>query len=421
MKLAKVSFVFIAAALLTFALSGAAFAFHSGGVAQCESCHTMHNSVNGVRTQATNTWNQNILGLQVGMAGPSLVQASDRSSVCLNCHGVADTTANGYHIMSLGQAIPTERTPGGDFAWLSQGGTQGPRKGHSIIAADFGFTTADPTKTLGVSPGGNYPTNQLFCVSCHDPHGTYRKLPGFSGTFARSGAPIATSGSYGADPSATANTAVGAYRLLAGKNWQPSFITNASLAFASDPMNAASPSSYNRSEAASDTLVAYGKGVSEWCANCHQAMLTSTSTVANGHVHPNAQALSSGLVANYNSYVKTGDSTGTQGYTSLVPIQNDNLIVNSQLATALTSTTIQGTAQVMCLTCHRAHAGGFNAMLRWPTAQNMTSLVGGVVVYPTAGLDGISQAAVQAALYDRPATAFAANQRPLCNKCHMKD
>lgn len=36
--------ILTAAALLTLAASGSAFAFHDGGVAYCEGCHTMHNS-----------------------------------------------------------------------------------------------------------------------------------------------------------------------------------------------------------------------------------------------------------------------------------------------------------------------------------------------------------------------------------------
>ena len=47
MKL-KISIIVIAVALVAFGLSGTAFAFHGGGVASCESCHTMHNSLNGM-------------------------------------------------------------------------------------------------------------------------------------------------------------------------------------------------------------------------------------------------------------------------------------------------------------------------------------------------------------------------------------
>ena len=42
MKGLKVSLVIMAAALLTIGLSGMAYAFHSGGVAECGGCHSMH-------------------------------------------------------------------------------------------------------------------------------------------------------------------------------------------------------------------------------------------------------------------------------------------------------------------------------------------------------------------------------------------
>ena len=51
---------------------------------------------------------------------------------------------------------------------------------------------------------------------------------------------------------------------------------------------------------------------------------------------------------------------------------------------------------------------------------------GGLASYGTANVDnavlqGLTPAEQQAAYYGRPATTFAANQRLLCNKCHVKD
>ena len=84
-------------ALITFGLSGMAFAFHSGGVAECTGCHALHEAVS---------------------ASKLLVQ-SDASSTCISCHGASG--ASGYHIatpevdMPLGTP-PGNRTPGGDFS-----------------------------------------------------------------------------------------------------------------------------------------------------------------------------------------------------------------------------------------------------------------------------------------------------------------
>ncbi len=47
MKAVRLSLVIMAAALLTIGVSGLAFAFHSGGVAECGGCHSMHSPAGG--------------------------------------------------------------------------------------------------------------------------------------------------------------------------------------------------------------------------------------------------------------------------------------------------------------------------------------------------------------------------------------
>jgi cytochrome c553 len=419
MKL-KISLIVIAVALVTFGMSGAAFAFHNGGVAACESCHTMHNSKDGkVMSRVTNTIVTN--NLVIGQAGIMLLQGSDQSSTCLNCHGANKATAGSYTILSLAQTVPTQRTPGGDFAWLKL--PSGSKKGHSIVAVDYGLT-AETTKAGNVAPGGTYPVAALNCISCHDPHGKFRKLS--TGGFSMSGEPIASSGSYGADP--TSGEAVGAYRLLGGKTYMPKSLANPALAFDEDAISAAAPSSYNVSEAAAEIVVNYGdSSAGAWCQQCHPKMHMSGSAI---NVHPNDQALGSTISGIYNSYVKTGDMGGgaAAGYTSLVPVAYDNITTNSQLAGHFTKgAAIASSDRVMCLSCHRAHASGFDYMLRFPIVEVMTGDQGGISSYQTgtdpakSAVSGLTPAMMQAALYDRPATNFAIEQRTLCNKCHAKD
>src|SRR5512140_1120172 len=104
-------------AALSLGLAANAYAFHDGGVAYCDGCHTMHNS-SGNKAMAKKGASTQFQGLNF------LLQGSDNSSTCLNCHAAADTKPSSYHIMtypapavSTGTA-PVERTPGGDFAWL---------------------------------------------------------------------------------------------------------------------------------------------------------------------------------------------------------------------------------------------------------------------------------------------------------------
>jgi len=80
----------------------------------------------------------------------------------------------------------------------------------------------------------------------------------------------------------------------------------------------------------------------------------------------------------------------------------------------------------MCLSCHRAHASGWDHAMRWNMKTEFLVYNG---EYP--GIDGtnvpagISQGRTRAetrkAYYDRPPTAYATSQRSLCNKCHAKD
>ena len=78
MKGIKVTLTVAAAALL---LSSPAMAFHSGGVAECEGCHTMHNSLEGAAVTSA---------LPQYQSGPYLLKGSDQSSACLNCHNSAE-------------------------------------------------------------------------------------------------------------------------------------------------------------------------------------------------------------------------------------------------------------------------------------------------------------------------------------------
>ena len=438
------------AAALVFGF-GKAYAFHSGGVAECGGCHSMH-------------------GPKDANTSSSLLIGSDPSSTCLTCHNAADASpaaAQGsYHVstdqslLGAGQA-PNERTPGGDFGWLKKTYTfvvrgtttveDGASHGHNIVAADFSYV-ADGT---GTSPGGNYPSAQLSCVSCHDMHGQQRRLS--TGAIVRGGvagqatAPIIGSGSYNTSKGNTtanpipAGQAVGVYRLLWGGGAVPPGGTNA---FNGIPA-AVAPGTYNRSESTSQTRVAYGVSATnggetwgQWCATCHGAMHSTGN-----YVHPIDAAMSTSIKNNYNNYVSSGDLSGqftgnhaNQGpFLSLAPFATNSgdFTVLAALAAggATTSATLAGPGdgdQVMCLSCHRAHATAFPEMIRWQmegefitvadTATGTTPLWPGTDNgAPVQFARGRTAAEQQAGYYDRPATVFGVYNRVLCNKCHAKD
>ncbi len=274
---------------LVLGLEGGSIAFHSGGVGECDGCHSMHNSSEGT---------PNVFQLQEGATpppslrpfglgtGPYLLRASDSSSACLNCHSrLGDIGPTTFHISTLpsDQPLglpPKQLTPGGDFGWLlkdylwsSPSGSPmqslGERHGHNIIAIDFSYSQDG---TYSQAPGGTYPSASLGCTSCHDPHGRYRR--NFDGSITTTGRPISGSGSFKSSPSPDATVSVGAYRMLAGQGYQPASLSGGALAFTFDPPAAVAPDKPNRSEAVTQTRVAYGAGMSEWCLNCHNNMHT---------------------------------------------------------------------------------------------------------------------------------------------------
>ena len=108
---------------------------------------------------------------------------------------------------------------------------------------------------------------------------------------------------------------------------------------------------------------------------------------------------------------------------------NDRTVLTSH---AVIDGSVKGGADsnsnVMCLSCHRAHATAWDSMTRWNVGSEFITLGGtwpGTDATGEAGYGqyntGKTMAEYQASMYGKPATAFAYAQRSLCNKCHAKD
>jgi hypothetical protein len=454
---------------------GNAYAFHDGGVANCEGCHVMHNASHG---NATHFTGQSYIQAQtVGTSGqasrsdrtnPFLLQGADQSSTCLVCHSGQNTgSVATQHKMadlsaSASGSVPANYTPGGDFGWLIKnftwnwtgnipGTSAGAKHGHNIVALDYGLATVDQNQ----APGGTFMTGtgnaSLACTNCHDPHGRYRlqgsaATPVIRGPSAVGAAinPIIGSGSYGvpaAVPGGGApdllTQAIGVYRLLGGKGYRP--VSNPGFPFQNDPPVAVAPATYNQVETpTAEVRVAYGSGMSEWCANCHTYIhLDNYATGADGLVHPagNGGKFRQTQADIYNSYKSSGDLTGTNTYTSLVPFESQVTDLG-QLASAATNagnTTVAAAgvfvaqanvSNVMCLSCHRAHATGWDNAARWNIASTFitTAAASGALLGNADYDQGRTAAETRAANYGRDnGNGFAPFQRSVCNKCHAKD
>jgi hypothetical protein len=430
----------VAAVVALAAAAGPASAFHSGGVGACDGCHSMHGQLEGEAM---------VTGAAPGDgSGPYLLRASDPSGACLNCHATPDLVPSSFHVATLGiepAGIPAQMTPGGDFAWVRLGwrnsGKTGlypfpnHRHGHNVVAADLGW---EADRTLAAAPGGDYPAASLHCSSCHDPHGRYRRFA--DGAVATGGLPIFGSGSYDGseDPVAGVSTA-GVYRLLGGAGYQPRSLAG-DHAFAAPPPDAVAPSTYNRLETAqpTQTFVAYGRGMSEWCGNCHRAFVEGGYTSGMGGLHHPSGAgakLTQAVVASYGAYVTSGVMTNTdpsRAYSTLTPFEVGTGDYAALKARASPSGAVDRspTAQdnVACVSCHRAHAGGFDSLLRFSLASEFMTEEdpAGIAMYARSGLDatlgdGYTATLAQAAYYGRPAAYFGRFARVQCNKCHAKD
>ena len=125
--------------------------------------------------------------------------------------------------------------------------------------------------------------------------------------------------------------------------------------------------------------------------------------------------MGSTIAGNYNAYISSDDLVGgnaSTSYMGLVPFE----AVNVDLTTADPSNYTQGPTsqdQVMCLTCHRAHASAFGDAARWDMGETFL-----IESHPNDGDIDFIQSDVDNKYYNY---TFVTNQRSLCNKCHGKD
>ncbi|MDY0185868.1 MAG: hypothetical protein RBR43_08330 [Desulfuromonadaceae bacterium] len=370
------------AMMFSLCLTGAAFAFHDGGVAHCDGCHSMHGGAT---------------------SGPALQKGSDASSTCLNCHN----GANGYKVSS---ADGSNKNEGGDFHWTKDNGytyvVRGNTKtfdynkaGHNMLAADFGMTN---DANLTMAPGGSFPAAGFSCTGCHDPHGQA------NGGTVGGALPISVSGSYGAVPAP--GTQAGNYRIL---------YDSAKIGFSEDAPIA-------RASGSNGASVQYGSGMSGWCANCHVGFYATTSS---GGMHPVDRAVQT----TYNSYVATGNFTGTiaNAYDPLVPIERGVTTASSDLPDPTDQATagvgVDGSSKVMCLSCHRAHGSAFGNALRGDMSEAFLAeswITLGSNVPATAVpyyKQGVKIDVADAGSGNPFTDGYGEYQRSLCNKCHVQD
>jgi len=349
--------------ILTLGLgASAALAFHDGGVAECAGCHTMHNSQDGdLVDEAHPTGNAYLLNF------------GNPSDTCLQCHASYGQFAggNGYGA-------------GGDFYWLTKEWSweahnhtytsDAEAHGHNVISPVYGLVV-DPT--LGQAPGGEFLSTQLGCTSCHDPHGNTN------------------------------------FRILYGAGTGPVY-AGARFPFTAGAPLAAGNSRRTVSGSGQETHTAhtvYKSGMSEWCGNCHPNFHSGNTT---NSVHPTGQGMSGLVQASYNAYISTVDLSGEQptAWNGLVPFEAVNVVLEDIDTENYTAGPLPGD-QVMCISCHRAHASPFEDIARWDMGETFLA-----DSHPAEEAEGATAEDLENMYYDYE---FHIDQRSLCNKCHIKD
>ena len=330
--------------LFGLAQTPAAWAFHDGGVASCDGCHVTHNSVDG-RPVVPAGGNDHAL------------RAGSPSDVCLACHAQSLGA-----VLGLNSLAPPPEKGAGNFVFLREdnlndapGGAAAPiggeAAGHSIIAPAHGLS-ADSRH--GVAPGGTYPSGQLGCTSCHDPHGrgTFRMLYGagpVQAGVATFGFPAPAAEGLGLSPSATEQR---------------------------------------------DSHSAYRSGTSDWCANCHGRY---HELGGSSFTHPIDAPLPAGVRVQYEQYDGVTSPSGGNFATAYLP---EVPFEDAGAATGSTSGPT-ATSRLTCLSCHRAHASSAPAAGRWDF--DVTTL----------GADGIESGS-----WPIPNPYSDPTQPALCWKCH---
>jgi predicted CXXCH cytochrome family protein len=340
----------VAALALVAAMAGAprSAGVHAGGVGSCSTCHVMHQNQGG----------------GPAMGNPLLV-VDNASDLCLSCHAT-----NYGSVMGADPLVPPLELGAGNFVFLIEDNIHdginglvnpiaGDAAGHNVSAPGSGLST-DPR--YPTSPGGHFPSSQMSCTSCHDPHGNtnYRFL-------------------YGAGQGPSQGS---------GPGWN--FVNPAPDAVGLNVVVGAPETNSNH--------VAYRGGMSRWCGNCHPDYLSDHGP-ASAFTHPVDRPLEDSNVNRYNIYNGTADPAGGSpltAYLAAVPFEDASSTVGGTNGPSTSS-------RLMCLSCHRAHASSAPASGRWDF--NVGTL----------GQDGSISGS-----YPIPNPYVDPNQTQLCYKCHGK-
>ncbi len=289
------------------AVGNSARAFHDKGTADCSMCHTMHNSENGMPVNPNPSNNY-------------LLVVNSATDLCLSCH----QNDNGS-VWAINPLNPAQQLGSGNFIFGeaanindASNGLQNPLNGsHGIHNCVAPSRNMGPDPVHNTAPGGTYPSSELGCTSCHDPHGNtnYRMLRGVG------------------------NVPAGNFN----------FVYPAPVALGL----ALSGETESRS-----LHTAYRSGWTNWCRNCHGLYHESNPA---GFDHPVNRTLGGDIRTSYNLYDGSQNPQNGNPLTSYIP----ELPFEDAAMTTTQTGGPSATSRIACITCHRAHGSSAVDLGRW--------------------------------------------------------
>ena len=286
-----------------------ASAFHSSGTANCNSCHTMHNSADGAPRNP-----------DAPFGSEHILLFNSATDVCLSCHALAYGA-----VMGTDPLNPPAEQGGGNFVFLLEDNINdlvdgipppiaGNHAGHNVATVAWGIPV---DLDHNIAPGGTFPSAQLTCTSCHDPHGN------------------------------------GNFRMLRGRG--PTNLSGFSFI---NPAPEASGLNLMTGQETPSSHTAYRRGWAAWCANCHGNYHEQSNQVFE---HPSEKVLDQDFADAYNQYNGPADPSGgsiTTAYVPEVPFEDPTMTSSSTSGATAAS-------RLSCITCHRAHATSAPGGTRW--------------------------------------------------------
>ncbi len=311
-------------------------------VGDCENCHTMHTSEEGVSASSEALYSELVV------------------DTCLGCHSSVDSPT--HYVLGestvpvvnyTGGDPPPQYLAGGNFWWVREDGEADDSKGHNV------FLDEDDEALIDGAPG-DVGIASICGTSCHEnlsqPYSGFGVL---NGKYGCEGCHLDVNhhaeDSVNLEGGYVNSAEQGWYRFLSGHD----FIDAGVEGYEDDDWEAGHPdlpigtvdhNEYLGDDSSGDGYgFALGRTTTAFCTGCH------------GRFHDEQQ--SDGKWIRHPSDAKLPDSGEYAGYVAYDPLTP---VARPDVSGGPRTDVVPGTDMVMCLSCHRPHGSPYPDMLRWP-------------------------------------------------------